>query len=339
MTDDALSEHPFAGFDDLADAMCRDFRRRFRPGSQPGDVAERVVELHDERLLQLSDRAWQAREAVEAVIGNAFEDPLSALDSMLGFTHALPRLLARIPTGEVDPPRAVRYSTALVSVGALAAGHEVSALLRAGLTAGAFARWRTLHEYAVVAAVLSIGNRSTCERFMHHRWILIEKDLRAATDTEGITVHAEAARRKAALLRRYGTEYASTYGWASPLTRRALKVSRPTFAQLEALASDVLAGDRRKTAHHLVHADSLSMLYRLTDDHLLHAGPDPALISDRCIDAIEALHEVNDAVVATWQRSGRASRSLLAIRAINKELAQLLQRDCHMRFRQLDSSE
>lgn len=53
---------------------------------------------------------------------------------------------------------------------------EVQSLLRSGHAAGAQARWRTLHELAVIAFVLGNHDRDISERFLQHRQVERHKD-------------------------------------------------------------------------------------------------------------------------------------------------------------------
>ena len=110
----------------------------------------------------------------------------------------------------------------LLSVRACRTASEVFALLRTGHADGALARWRTLHELAVVAFFISKNTRDTAERYLAHRFI--EKCHAAREygqhylrlqleplDGEQIDSHATIRRR---LEEKYGPRYSDRYGWA-----------------------------------------------------------------------------------------------------------------------------
>jgi hypothetical protein len=48
--------------------------------------------------------------------------------------------------------------------------------LLAGYASGAHARWRTLHEIAVVALFIAQEDNSTAERYVHHRFVKSYED-------------------------------------------------------------------------------------------------------------------------------------------------------------------
>lgn len=68
---------------------------------------------------------------------------------------------------------------ALISVHAraCATASEIHALLRTGHARGAYARWRTLHELAVVAMLLGKGDRDLSRRFLIHAAVEEYRDL------------------------------------------------------------------------------------------------------------------------------------------------------------------
>jgi len=137
---------------------------------------------------------------------------------------------------------------------------EIVALLRAGFADGAHARWRTLHEIAVVSTFVAKYGAETARRYLVHEAVESNK---AATqyqrhcqaigyeplDPKQI---AEIQKRYAAALVRFGKDFGGSYGWAA----YALKKSRPTFSDIE---QDVKL-------------DSLSPFYRLAS-HNVHANP------------------------------------------------------------------
>jgi len=114
---------------------------------------------------------------------------------------------------------------------------EVEALLHAGLPAGAFSRWRTLHEIAVSALVIAQEGEVAAKRYLDHdivnRYKLMNahdthaKALKQKPPTTRERTAVEAAYR--AVIALHGPAFAEDYGWAST----ALNNNRPHFVQLE----------------------------------------------------------------------------------------------------------
>jgi hypothetical protein len=116
---------------------------------------------------------------------------------------------------------------------------EIVCLLRVGFADGANARWRTLHEVAVVSTLLSTHDRNLALRYLHHYYV---KECKAAEDYQlhchllggkPIPLRRLTAmrRRREKLCARFGKHYGTDWGWAAailPDTDRA-----PGFPRLE----------------------------------------------------------------------------------------------------------
>jgi hypothetical protein len=137
---------------------------------------------------------------------------------------------------------------------------EVSALLRTGHATGANARWRTLHELAVVAMFIAQHGQDVARRYLEHQAVEAFRAARryqefcrflgeVPLEDEEID---ELERSRDELVGKYGSEYAEQYGWAA----QVLGVGKPTFAQI--------AGS--------VHMDHWSPYVRMAG-HGVHAGP------------------------------------------------------------------
>ncbi len=142
----------------------------------------------------------------------------------------------------------------------IAIAREVLALLRNGSADAAMARWRTLHETAVVAVFLNANDRDTAERYRLHEVIeshnaaLEHERHREALGSEPLAADelSELKAQRDELVARFGKTFATPYGWAAAV----LGKDRPTFADVEAAAS----------------LDHLRPFYRLAS-HPLHANP------------------------------------------------------------------
>src|SRR5207244_4451291 len=60
--------------------------------------------------------------------------------------------------------------------GAVRVAGEVYTLMLSGYASGAHARWRTLHEIAVVALFIAQEDKKTAERYVYHRFVKSHED-------------------------------------------------------------------------------------------------------------------------------------------------------------------
>ena len=120
---------------------------------------------------------------------------------------------------------------------ALTVAEEVFALLRAGFAGGAMARWRTLHEIAVVMAFLAEKGHELAERYLLHDAVaswrgVLDYQLFADRLGDAPFTDEEVAQMRAerdALVDRFGVPYGEEWGWAA----EAVGKPRPTFRDIE----------------------------------------------------------------------------------------------------------
>ncbi len=138
---------------------------------------------------------------------------------------------------EGDDGDALFNALARLHVRAVRVADEVFSLLRSGHAGGALARWRTLHEIAVVMAFLAEHGPDLAERYLLHDAVaswrgLLDYQLFADrlgdipfSDEEVAQMRAE----RNALIARFGAPYGEEWGWAA----EALGKPRPTFRDIE----------------------------------------------------------------------------------------------------------
>jgi len=144
---------------------------------------------------------------------------------------------------------------------------EIICLLENGFADGAMARWRTLHEIAVVAAVISRHGESIAERYVAHQAVeskrAMDKYLGCykelgyrplpAREQEKIRKNYDRA------LAKYGRDFKGDYGWAG----LHLKNPRPSFAALEKEAGRAEMRAFYQMGNDNIHAGIKSMYVRL----------------------------------------------------------------------------
>ena len=113
----------------------------------------------------------------------------------------------------------------------------ILALLRSGYADDAHARWRALHEIAVISIFISKQGEDTAERYLLHdgiqRYKLALKYIKHA-DALGLEPLPEGDLEKHSAVRnrlanRYGRAFKENYGWAAS----ALGSEKPTFESIE----------------------------------------------------------------------------------------------------------
>jgi hypothetical protein len=144
---------------------------------------------------------------------------------------------------------------------------EIVTLLQNGFADGAMARWRTLYEIGVVAAVLGEHGEEMARRYVDHEVV----EARAAMDEYDrrmvpLGEPPYPAREKKKILKgfdqtvaKYGKSFASSYGWAA----HHLKKPKPIFPDLEIAAQRSQTRPYYRMASYNVHAGPKGIFTRL----------------------------------------------------------------------------
>ncbi|MET7863808.1 DUF5677 domain-containing protein [Micromonospora taraxaci] len=296
------------------------------------DVVSDSVNEFEAELWELAESTWRSRLDIEQSLERTYRAAFRATDSMLALSYAIGEVLqAHDLRGQTPPPDPVRYAAIMILTRSISVGHEIYAMTRAGFTSGARARWRTLYELCVVAAVLRHGNRGTAARFINHRWILIAKRPRDyyQGDAEWEEARRSVESKAKSLIRRYGPAYGTTYGWAAELSSRRIGVGKPQFWHLERIADLNWPKSYWTYANHSVHADSLGGLLTVDHDGKMHSGMRREAIQITCAITVKAMAEIAISIVQIWDRHDRSSE-LAILSALCHELSTTLQHDCLM---------
>jgi len=182
---------------------------------------------------------------------------------------------------------------------------EVLVLLKSGYATGAHARWRTLHEIAVVAQFVCENGPDVAERYLDHAAITYRKAMRSYQKncktlglepiSEVVLEEIEAARNAA--IERHGPDFKYDYGWAA----KALSNTRPTFADIENAVSLERLRYVFTEANIAVHAGSLAVqlnpgLHPSKEDLIL-AGPSSYGLADPTHDTATSLYQITVAML------------------------------------------
>jgi hypothetical protein len=174
--------------------------------------------------------------------------------------------------------------------------NEILTLLKAGYASGAHARWRTLHELAVVAYFLREHDQDVAERYLRHDVIQAYKGAivqrryaeflaeEAASEEEFAWLRGERDK----LVAEYGTDFKHEYGWAA----KALGTQGKTFAEVEAAVNLDHVRPYYRMASNAVHPNVRGSFFDLgqaEDEHILLVGPSTRGLADPGISTCRSL--------------------------------------------------
>ena len=165
--------------------------------------------------------------------------------------------------------------------------HEILVLLAAGLADGAMARWRTLHEIAVIALFIGAHGEDLAERYVLHQHVesrRAARDYIACQERLGYEPldpsEIEAVEQLyATLLERFGHSFGTPYGWAA----EQLGIKKPAFERIERVAGIDHLRAHYRLASHNVHANPKGVFFKLgllNELDCLLAGPSNAGLAD-----------------------------------------------------------
>ena len=144
---------------------------------------------------------------------------------------------------------------------------EVLVLLRSGLADGAHARWRTLHEIAIVACLIGDHGQELAERYLLHETVQQYKlacqyqshyrslNFEPISEQEFTKLKEE----RDQLIAEFGKPFNNDYGWAASVTG----IENPTLAYLEEKVELDHFRPLYKAASDNVHPNSHGANYRL----------------------------------------------------------------------------
>ena len=145
---------------------------------------------------------------------------------------------------------------------------EIICLMENGFADGAMARWRTLHELSVVAAMITNGDEDLAERYILHDAVEVKRQADEYDATQLLLGNTPIKKRqRAAIERRYqtvmdrfGPAFTHPYGWAA----KHLNHKKPTFKEVQVAAGSSGMNSYYKLASFNVHAGARSLFFNLS---------------------------------------------------------------------------
>jgi hypothetical protein len=181
---------------------------------------------------------------------------------------------------------------------------EIICLLSHGLADGAMARWRTLHEIAVVSNLIAEHGEELAERYTRHEAVEAFRAFQqyekyyAALGREPISAKEAKEIRDAyeKVKSEFGKDFTNDYGWAA----KHLNNHNPKFIDLEAAVKIDLLRPYYKMASHNVHANPKGIFFKLglfPDSNILLTGPSNAGLVDPGHSTAISLSQITMALV------------------------------------------
>jgi len=259
-----------ADLDEMTGALDR-FCKKQLPTLLP-DIAGRISKtvLKDLRARWGSEQALQ--EADSSEFRKRLEDrwgkPLGQLRMLLTMTREWCQEAHNHANSlKASKKKQLREILIRLLVRACQVTDEIICLLENGFADGAMARWRTLHEIGVVAAVISQHGESIAERYVAHQAVESKRAMNKYVSCCGPLGYKPLSARQVkkiakaydAAIAKYGKDFDADYGWAT----LHLKKKSVTFAHLEVEAGRAEMRSHYQMGNDNVHAGVKSMFVRL----------------------------------------------------------------------------
>lgn len=205
-----------------------------------GDLLDEVVEANYDGLMEHMDamlEEWRDElDGFEQRLYDDWQDPIDLFEAFLVFTQELGQMYSQERRDEtMDDGDLVHLALVNLHGRACLIAREVLALIKHGFADAAHARWRSIHEVAVVGEFIQQTGQETAKRFLLHKAIddyyqaaayREEQDKlsgAAITDEEMEEIES----RRDQLLDHYGRGFDGPWGWA------ANEVENGKFSELE----------------------------------------------------------------------------------------------------------
>lgn len=167
---------------------------------------------------------------------------------------------------------------------------EIHCLLLNGFASGAMARWRTLHELAVVSAFIVNYGRRASMLFVEHQAVCAKRKADAYNASSEILgappisprEYRRIERRYHSVVKKYGRVFEGEFGWADVTLRQSK--DRMNLAKMEKLVRQAHMRGNFSDANDSIHATVIGVYSRLglheTQDDILLSGPSNLGISE-----------------------------------------------------------
>ncbi len=253
-------------------------------------------------------RQRRERQGFERRLVKHWAKPLHLLELTVEIAQEVAKGVGdQVASGEVSVKDNTFRALWAIHARACQMSHAILALLRSGFADDAYARWRSLHELAVVANFIEEHGEDVAERYLLHEVVQQRKLAQAYKKHEvraGLEPLTQAEldvldERCETLVTRFGKSFTEDYGWAAC----ALGNNRPSLAEIERAAKLDHFRPYYRMASDNVHANSHGAFYKLggfsPELDILLAGPSNLGLADPGHGAALSLTQITAALVST----------------------------------------
>ena len=249
------------------------------------------------------------RKGFEKRLNERWKSPLDLLDLVIALsTEAGTEFNQKFRNEAVGSGDAVLEALTRLHARGCQVSGEVLALLHAGFADGAHARWRSLHEMAVVASLIQQHGQELAERYLLHETIQqyklaceYQKYFDRLNDEPPSKENSDQLKvQRDKLIARFGEAFNGDYGWASS----AIGSNRPTMSDIEQHVQLDHMRPYYRMASDNVHPNSHGAYFRLglhssQQEEVLLAGPSNLGLADPGHSTAISLLQLTTALLAT----------------------------------------
>ena len=248
------------------------------------------------------------RKGFEKRLNEWWKYPLDLLDLVIALsTEAGAEFNRKFRNEAADSGDAVFEALTRLHARGCQVSGEVLALLSAGFADGAHARWRSLHEMAVVATLIQEHGQELAERYLLHETIQQYKLACEYQEYFDRLDHEPPSKENAdqlkvqrdELIARFGKPFKGDYGWASS----AIGSNQPTIRDIEQHVQLDHLRPYYRMASDNVHPNSHGAYFRLglhsSQEDVLLAGPSNLGLADPGHSTAISLSQLTTTLLAT----------------------------------------
>ncbi len=247
-------------------------------------IAESMLATIKKDYRSRSKTLWQQQQEFEKRTWALWKKPLGLLDLFITLAReAGDNCNSDLRNDATSSNTALVEALTRLHARACQISSVIAVLLRFGYADDAHARWRSLHEIAVVGHFIRENGEELAERYLLHETIQQYKLARAHREhaehlNEILISQSEFESLKSShdeLVKHFGKPFSGDYGWAASV----IKKNRPiTMKDIECSIQFDHWRPYYRMASDNVHANAHGIYYRLglsqtTDDKILLAGP------------------------------------------------------------------
>ena len=290
------------------------------------EISGDIVESIKQNINQPLNERRQLFQDLEVRRYERWQEPLDLFESLIRISEEEGEQYAKkLEKSLLNTNKAKLTALVKVHVRACRTSNEILLLLKAGYPDGAFARWRTLRELAVVSFLLLNNNEIVSQRYLEHRTVMRFKEandydehyLKLGYPPTDKTALENLKKERDKLIKKYGDEFKGDWGWASCI------MAKPTFTKLaKHVGLDHLQPFFRLSSvavHGLSRGfDSLGLIPDLQNKTLL-CGPSNYGLADPLQLASLSLHQITVCLL-TLQPDFESLVELLVMHSFVKEI-------------------